>query len=131
MTEQPEHHVVATGGRDWGHWLAMWRTLDRVHRERPITLLGIGGCYRTDDNGRPCLCGADRAAFEWAVRHAVPCYVQAADWDRLGRPAGPIRNSAVVKYVKPETYVVAPGDTGTADMAKKCAAAGARLVNVE
>lgn len=128
------HPCVATGGRDYQDRTAMWATLTRVHSARPITILGIGGCYekdRTTEPPVPRLRGADLFAFEWALVNAVPCYVLAADWDLHGRPAGPIRNSELANRIKPQTCVVAPGGTGTADMKRKCAKFGAEIVEVE
>lgn len=131
MNEHLVHHVIATGGRDYTDCDAMWATLTRVDAKRPITLLGIGGCYRKDVDDIPRLCGADLFAFEWCLLHAVPCYVLAANWDLHGKPAGPIRNSALVDFIQPETCIVAPGGTGTADMRKKCEKMGAEIVMVE
>jgi len=126
-----DHPVIATGGRGYQGRIPMWATLTRVHAARRITLLGIGGCYKKDRDHVPHLRGADLFAFEWALNNAVPCLVLSADWDLHGRPAGPIRNSALSDRIRPQTCVWAPGGTGTADMKRKCAKFGAEMVEVE
>ena len=42
--------------------------------------------------------GADTLAIEWAKLYNVRCKVFPADWDRLGRKAGPIRNAEMSVY---------------------------------
>ena len=126
-----DHHVLATGSRGYQHRSAMWTTLDRVHAARPITLLGIGGCYSETPGGIPFLRGADLFAFEWAIKHSVPCLVLSADWDQFGKSAGPRRDAKLVPLVKPQTVVAAPGGTGTRNMVERCRAAGAEVVEVD
>lgn len=44
--------------------------------------------------------GADRRAAEWAERHQVPAVPMPAQWQTLGRRAGPARNTAMVQLCK-------------------------------
>jgi hypothetical protein len=39
-----------------------------------------------------------------------------AEWERLGRKAGPIRNQRMLEEGKPDLVVAFPGGTGTAGM---------------
>lgn len=39
-----------------------------------------------------------------------------AEWDRLGRKAGPIRNQRMLDEGKPALVIAFPGGTGTAGM---------------
>lgn len=42
--------------------------------------------------------GADTLAIEWAKLYSKPCKIFNADWERLGRRAGPIRNAEMSVY---------------------------------
>ena len=58
--------------------------------------------------------GADTLAERWARENNIPCTVYEADWERLGKAAGKIRNSDIVSaadrliafwdYVSPGTH---------------------------
>lgn len=41
--------------------------------------------------------GADKIARDWATWSQTHCRVNAADWPRFGKAAGPMRNAALVK----------------------------------
>jgi hypothetical protein len=47
-----------------------------------------------------------------------------ADWEKLGRSAGPIRNQAMLDEGRPDLVVAFPGHHGTADMVRRARAAG-------
>jgi hypothetical protein len=57
--------------------------------------------------------GADRMAGEWARRHGVENTKFCADWDRLGRKAGPIRNQLMLDEGRPDLVVAFPGGLRT------------------
>lgn len=42
--------------------------------------------------------GPDTMAIDWAKLHNKPCKVFHAEWDRLGKKAGPIRNAEMAVY---------------------------------
>lgn len=42
--------------------------------------------------------GADSMGEEWAKLHSIPVKVFEAEWDRLGKRAGPIRNAEMSVY---------------------------------
>jgi hypothetical protein len=44
-----------------------------------------------------CPTGADLYAREWCAKAKVPCQIHYADWDKHGKPAGPIRNREMVE----------------------------------
>jgi hypothetical protein len=54
----------------------------------------------------PAARGADTLAEEWAKVRGIPC---TADWDDLGRKAGPIRNAQMLRKGRPELVVACPG----------------------
>jgi hypothetical protein len=72
--------AIVTGSRRLNDKAAVWRELERL---RPR--LVIHGGAR----------GADELAHQWALRTATPALVVPADWERLGKRAGPLRNEAM------------------------------------
>lgn len=94
----PERYVVVvTGSRDATtdqDYHVIFNVLDRVHRNRPITLIVQGGAN-----------GADALAEEWARKNDVRVVTYAADWDKHGRAAGPIRNRTMIREQKPDVVV--------------------------
>jgi hypothetical protein len=75
----------------------IWRELDLIHANGPISLLIEGGAR-----------GVDNYAAKWAVAHDVRLGHMPADWDKYTnrKAAGPIRNRAMLaKY--PEARVLA------------------------
>lgn len=111
--------LVVTGGRGFADQALLWRSLDRVLRERGPLVLWHGGCS-----------GADALAAEWAAARGVPARVWAADWARFGRAAGPLRSRAMLAAAAATGscgLVAFPGGRGTA---AACAAARALGVGV-
>lgn len=99
--------VLVTGGRNYHNVNHVRLTLDA---EKPDFLIE-GGCET----------GADTHARNWAADHGVQYATVPALWKKLGKPAGPIRNSVMVMMLKAlesagmECIVVAfPGGRGTA-----------------
>ena len=86
--------------------------LNTLHGERGLTLVISGGA-----------CGADTLGAEWAKAHGIPCEVYMADWEGLGRKAGPIRNQRMLDEGKPDIVVAFPVGRGTADMVRRARAA--------
>jgi len=68
--------------------------------------------------------GADTMAARWAESRGVELYVVTAEWDKLGRKAGPIRNQRMLSEHKPELAVAFPGGRGTDDMVRRAESAG-------
>lgn len=67
--------------------------------------------------------GADSLADAWGLsRRAYVDYP--AQWQRLGRAAGPLRNQKMIDEWRPDLVVAFPGGSGTADMVKRAHAAG-------
>jgi predicted Rossmann-fold nucleotide-binding protein len=105
--------VIVCGGRNFRSPAQVFRALDRLHQETPITELMQGGAT-----------GADQFAMEWAAtKPEIKRYVCHADWETHGRAAGPIRNEKMLTW-KPDLVVAFPGGVGTADMVRRAEAAG-------
>jgi predicted solute-binding protein len=67
----------------------------------------------------------------WAKAEGVPCEVYQADWARLGRKAGPIRNQRMLDEAKPDVVIAFPGGRGTADMLRRTRQAGVEVIEVK
>jgi predicted Rossmann-fold nucleotide-binding protein len=111
--------VLVCGGRAFEDRQALNETLSRLREERGFSLVIAGGAR-----------GADTFAKEWAKAVGLPCDVYKADWEGLGRKAGPIRNQRMLDEGKPDLVVAFPGGKGTADMARRARAAGIELMEV-
>jgi hypothetical protein len=111
--------VLVCGGRDYSDRAALAHTLGELHRTRGITLVIAGGAR-----------GADTLAEEWAKSQAIPCDVYQADWDGLGRKAGPIRNQRMLDEGPPTLVVAFPGGRGTADMVRRAREAGIETIEM-
>jgi hypothetical protein len=107
--------VIVTGGRDYRNSTHLFRVLDQLHSEKPITLL-IHGAAR----------GADALADDWARMRGVPLAPFPADWDNYGRSAGAVRNREMLKE-EPDLVVAFAGGKGTADMIKAARKAGVKV----
>lgn len=85
--------ILVTGSRDWPNAILIYRELNRALEANPdgITLV-VGDCKT----------GADSMARGWAnsrikAGYAVSLKVFYADWNLLGKKAGPARNYRMVE----------------------------------
>lgn len=108
-TTQPEYYVVS-GSREWPQE-SLW-----VVTQKMIELIPHGATVVT---------GGARGVDRWADREADrlrwPTVVVPADWDRLGKKAGVIRNQQMLD-LDPEAVLVFQwnGSKGAGDMARRC-----------
>ncbi len=105
--------IVVCGGRDYADVWAVNETLTRIHVERGIAVIIQGGAP-----------GADEIARIWADEHGVIVETFAADWDRYGKAAGPIRSGEMLTKGNPDGVVAFPGGRGTANCIKQAEALG-------
>ncbi len=111
--------VIVYGGRDYNDRLALFVTLDAIHKHTPISLVIEGGAR-----------GADRIGRDWATMRGVPVRTFEADWERYGNGAGPKRNAQMLAEGRPDLGIQAKGARGTADMRRRLDAAEVRVVEV-
>lgn len=112
--------VLVCGGRNFRSPAQVFKALDELHKQKPITELMQGGAT-----------GADQLAKEWAAtKPAIQRYVCNAEWEKHGRAAGPIRNAKMLTW-NPDLVVAFAGGTGTADMVKKARAAGIEVKEIK
>ena len=106
--------LLVFGGRSYDHWTRLCETLDRIAGRMVIHALRHGKAR-----------GADALAGRWALERGLLEDAVPADWATHGRAAGPIRNSEMlVRLPVPVAAVGFPGGSGSADMERKCRAAG-------
>ncbi len=94
-------NVVITGGRDFDDRELLFKTLDAIHDDRPITLIRNGG-----------MTGADALSSRWAYERKIDTECVGALWGTYGSKAGPLRNDWLLS--RPTKLLVAfPGGRGT------------------
>lgn len=101
--------VVVTGGRDFKDQEFIFKTLNQIHLQTPITLMTSGMAK-----------GVDEICFKWAMKNEINCICVPAKWSRDGRAAGPIRNKEMADMLNHDLVVAFPGGKGTAHMVKYC-----------
>lgn len=111
--------ALVCGGRDYDDRDTLFILLDRIHRQRHISIIVHGNAS-----------GADKLAGEWAHFRGRECIYYPADWKRHGRAAGPIRNQRMLEAEKPDFVVAFPGGPGTADMKRRATEAGIEVIEI-
>ena len=101
--------VLVCGGRAYED---RQRVFEILAQRQPSVV--IQGCAR----------GADSFAGEWADLNGVEHLRFPADWDNLGRAAGPIRNQQMLDEGRPDLVIAFPGSKGTRDMMRRAVLAG-------
>jgi hypothetical protein len=97
--------IIVTGGRDNEDKDFHFEKLDAIHKATPITEVVVGDCPT----------GTDCFAWLWAKQNKIKCSVYSADWKRIGKMAGPMRNATMIDHNLNAIFVVAfPGGKGTA-----------------
>lgn len=114
--------VIVCGGRGFDPMIVQsWLSLSATTAlGAPITCVVHGGAW-----------GADFGAAKWARQHnvaAVAYPITPADWKRLGRKAGPLRNQRMLDEQKPDAVVAFPGGRGTGDMMRRAEKAGVAVI---
>ena len=118
--------LIICGGRDFAdHELFHVGVADWISRHDWPAEVVTGGAT-----------GADTLGHEWAREEGLPTRVfpvSPADWRRLGRRAGPLRNGQMAAYAAQGTggCLALPGDRGTADMIEQARARGLTLLEVK
>lgn len=93
-------------------------------------LIGMFGCPSKLVHG-DCPTGADAMADAWGKRLAIEVVACPADWDKLGKAAGPIRNEDMLMVHEPKRVIAFPGRNGTADMVARAKNRRGRIEVIE
>jgi hypothetical protein len=108
--------LLVAGGRTHGDAVHVFRQLDAIHAERPITTVIHGAAQ-----------GADTLGGLWALAKGIPVEAHPADWEQHGRAAGPIRNAAMLA-TGPDGVAAFAGGVGTQHMVTIARKAGVPVV---
>jgi hypothetical protein len=125
--------LIVCGGRYFADWILVNRALSKFfnqwHKDFFDIVVAHGGCRGLSalHTGR----GADAIAHRWCLERQVPVLTWPASWACYGQRAGPLRNSLLVERFQPTHFMAFQGGAGTADMRRKCLAAGALEVALD
>lgn len=111
--------VLVCGGRDYTDRDHVYRELDRLHKRLMIDVVIEGDAS-----------GVDRMAGYWARKNRVDNRKFKADWARLGKAAGHVRNRQMLEIGQPHLVVAFPGGRGTANMVKQARDAGLDVIEI-
>jgi predicted Rossmann-fold nucleotide-binding protein len=100
--------VLVCGGRDYKDPQRVAQVLAKHNSKTPFTAVLTGGAS-----------GADELAERWAHAHQIPVETFAADWEKYGKAAGPLRNQRMLVEGKPNIVIAFPGGRGTGDMVNR------------
>lgn len=117
--------VIICGSRTFSERKVLFNAMDNIHKENPITLVIEGEAL-----------GADTLGRQWAEANNIPVQAYHADWKKLKRAAGPIRNTQMLKEGKPDlvvAFIDKPFEEsrGTANMIGQAKKAGTPNIIVE
>ena len=124
--------ILVCGGREFDDWGLLSSTLDKLCLDR-------GWVREPDEYGNwlPDVTvvhggakGADSLATDWAVINWCYLTIHKADWENLGKAAGPVRNKKMLEQSEPDIVVAFPGGKGTANMIKLAKEAGVEVMIV-
>lgn len=104
--------VVVVGGRTFVNRVAVWSSLDRAHRHKPIATLIHGGTP-----------GAEELSGEWALRLGLRVEVCRGDWARDEELAVIRRNCRMMEIYKPDGIIIFPGAVDCDDLVARAGAA--------
>ena len=111
--------LLVSGDRYYKDIEAVWEALKGLRHYYETLVHG-------DADGADFMCKVIATGFGMVVK-AYP-----ADWERFGKPAGPIRNSEMIEKEKPDALVFfhynLHSSRGTIDCIKKCQAKGIPVV---
>lgn len=121
--------VIIVGGRSYDFTPLDIHLLDLLHDEHNFTKVLSGDCSRIITIADPITnqkrnkrVGADYCGEQWAKKNNIPCAKYKADWFKLGKAAGPIRNQRMIDEA--DALVAFPGSSGTADVIHRAKDAG-------
>lgn len=111
--------VLVCGGRSYADRDMIFSVLDKLKEDNNILEIIQGGAD-----------GADYYAASWAYARRQPCHRYPAEWEVYGKPAGMIRNRAMLS-LNPDLVIAFPGGKGTANMVKLAKDAGIEVKEIK
>lgn len=107
--------ILVCGGRDYSDYRTVKFTLDKyitgLHRltDHKIDIAILTGGAK----------GADNLAKQYAINNNLIYIEMPANWDKLAKGAGPLRNQSMLDFIDVNIVIAFPGGTGTADMVRR------------
>lgn len=89
--------IIVCGGRDFKDRALCYDHIEHFIGEHADEVIEIVSGHAR---------GADTFAEDYAAANGLRCKVFAAEWDRYGRAAGPIRNRQMMQYASEENGAV-------------------------
>lgn len=111
-TKKRDLVLLVVGGRTFVNRVAVWSTLDRAHRHKPIATLVHGGTP-----------GAESLAGEWALRLGLQVEVCRGEWARDEELAVIRRNARMIEVYHPDGVIIFPDTAYGSDLAARAGAA--------
>lgn len=74
--------------------------------------------------------GVDLFGKSWAENHDIPVKKFPADWDNLGKAAGPIRNQQMAEYADALVAFRINNSRGTSDMIERAETMGLHILSL-
>lgn len=109
--------ILVCGGRDYNDE----RRMRDILALQPFHSHLIHGAAR----GADMLSDKVARSYSWTIDRFP------ADWKRLGKRAGFVRNQRMLDEGKPDLVIAFPGGKGTADMVRRAKAAGVKVVEIK
>ena len=110
--------TIIAGSRECHHYHIVCQAIEEAGWE--ITTV-ISGCAR----------GVDTFGEQYAAEHGIPVERHPADWENLGRKAGPIRNHVMAQCADALIAVLYPGSRGTENMIQQARDAGLKHIYIK
>lgn len=112
---KPQFKVVIAGGRDYNLSATDYEILNRLDKEYLFTHVICGGASGADSQGK-----------RWANSKYITVEMFPAEWRRLGRKAGPMRNRLMAEAA--DAVILFPGHGGTDSMREEAIRAGCKIL---
>lgn len=110
--------VLVCGSRSAAGHGPVWNRLDRLQHKIRFLVAGDAD-------------GVDAFALSWAKIHGKAHAMFPACWDHYGRAAGPMRNTWMVRFGRPDLVLAFRGGKGTRSMVEIATRAGIEVELVE
>lgn len=111
--------VLVCGGRNFTDREAVFHELHQLAETHGWVTVIEGGAQ-----------GADALARLWAQLCYQGLVTVHAEWKRLGKGAGPARNTRMLVSGKPDLVLAFPGGKGTADMVRQAREVGVQIIEI-
>jgi hypothetical protein len=123
--------AIVCGSRDLTDADYVFRSLDVLRETMGLSHVIEGGQRRYngwveyEPDG-----GADYWAMRWAKARGLTWDTVDAEWTKLGKAAGPIRNAKMLAQYAPDVVIAFPGGSGTSDMIRRAERARINVISI-